>query len=329
MDYGGSVNVTAMIADAKSSQLSQGRIDLGPLGTDSVVIEVSHCGLCGGDLRLLTNKDHARLIPGHEVVGKIVEVGQSISQNRIGELVGVGWQSAACRSCHWCLRGEPELCVNQEETCIGRAGGFATHIKVQSEFAIPIPDGLDPIHAAPLLCGGLAVFTPLINYKIGQGHRVGVVGIGGLGHLALQFLKALGAEPIAFSHSPNKESDAFALGASMFVNLNDGERSRELHSSCDFIICTSSGPIDWKEMLKVLRPGGIICVVGVSNSEIQLSAKDLIDERKTLTGNPIGSPATLRSLFDFVLENKIRPWTTNYSMSEANNGVLPVALRDV
>ena len=316
--------VQAMGVDAARRVLSPYQYELDPLKAHEVLIEVSHCGVCRGDLRLFRDQRQGEprvLVPGHEVVGHVVRTGTTVSTLVPGDRVGVGWQSGCCRACEWCQRGEPELCPTQEETCIRRPGGYATHVKVQAEFAVRIPEEIESLHAAPLLCGGLAVFSPLKRYDPRSGARVGVVGIGGLGHLGLQFCRVFGLHTIAFSSSVNKLADARELGADDFIDLSDQSSMKKMNCSCDFILSTSSENLNWRELLRVLRPGGILCVVGVASSEIQLPVSELIDERKTITGSPIGSPKTLRALLEFVSQHKIRPWTECFRMSNASEAI--------
>ena len=316
--------VQAMAVAQDGKALSPSRYELSPLKAYEVLIEVSHCGVCRGDLRLFRRHDCDSadlLVPGHEIVGHIVKTGVDVTTCKIGDRVGVGWQSGSCRTCEWCHRGEPELCPAQEETCIMRCGGYATHVKVQADFAVPIPPAIDSCRAAPLLCGGLAVYSPLRRYNLPQGARVGVVGIGGLGHLALQFCQAFGLRAVAFSTSPDKSNDARALGAEEFIGLGDHFSMKKMQSSCDFILSTSAGNVEWQELLKLLRPGSTLCAVGVATSEIQLPISELIDERKTIAGSPIGSPRTLRGLLEFVSQQGIGPWTERFRMSEASHAI--------
>lgn len=314
------VIVEAMAIAQDGKTLSPHRYELEALGPRDVLIEVSICGVCRGDLRLFRRRDQSDsglLVPGHEIVGYVIETGEAVDTHNPGDRVGVGWQSGSCGRCEWCRQGEPELCPVQEETCISRPGGYATHMKVQAEFAVPIPPEIDSRHAAPLLCGGLAVFSPLERRNLKPGSRVGVVGIGGLGHLALQFCKALGLGALAFSTSSSKANDACALGADAFIEINDQSSMKKMESSCDFILSTSAGNVNWRQLLKLLRPGGTLCAIGVASSEIQLPVCELIDERKTISGSPIGSPKTLRALLEFVSRHGIRPWTEAFRMSGA------------
>lgn len=179
-----------------------------PLGADDVEIAISHCGICHSDVHLVDGDwgDVFPVVPGHEIVGNVVG-GSAFSA---GQRVGVGWQRNSCGECEWCAAGEEELCPKNEATCMGSFGGFADRIRVNRRFVFPIPEALPSEVAAPLLCGGVTVYSPLARFA-GAGTRVGVIGIGGLGHLALQFAKAMGCEVTAFSRSRDKEAEALPM----------------------------------------------------------------------------------------------------------------------
>jgi uncharacterized zinc-type alcohol dehydrogenase-like protein len=188
---------------------------------------------------------------------------------------------------------------------------------------------IQSFHAAALLCGGLAVFSPLKRYGLKPKSRVGVVGVGGLGHMALQFCRVLGFHTLAFSTSPKKSADTRELGADEFVHLSDQLAVKRVESSCDFILSTSCGHLDWRQLLRILRPGGTLCLVGVTTSEVHLPVSDLIDERKTVAGSPIGSPKTLRTLLQFVCQHKLRPWTECFRMSNASEAIARLQSRQL
>ena len=171
----------------------------GELGPNDVEIRVSHCGICHSDVHLVDGDWGASsypMVPGHEIVGTVAAAGPAVRQLAVGQRVGVGWQCGACLECEWCVSGQENLCAQEEATCVERPGGFAERIRVDGRFAFPIPDALRSEHAAPLLCGGVTVYAPLARFAR-PSLRVGVIGIGGLGHLALQFARAMGCEVTA------------------------------------------------------------------------------------------------------------------------------------
>jgi uncharacterized zinc-type alcohol dehydrogenase-like protein len=268
------------------------------------------------------------IVPGHEIVGEIVQLGRAVSGLKLGTRVGIGWQSGSCGHCEWCRSGQEHLCADQEETCIGRSGGFASRIKVQARFAVPVPEGLDSAHAAPLLCAGIAVYSPLRRHRLHEGQRAAVVGIGGLGHLALQFLRALGCTSDAFSTSSAKAQDARSFGADGFFCLQDHKALSKVRSTYDFIVSTSPGLCDLTELLRMLRPRGTLCVV-VPRVNLSFAADELIGFQKTIEGSPIGSPATIAEMFRFAVDRNVRPSVECFPMTDGNTALKRLADRQI
>ena len=315
------MNARALIVDGNSGRLVPAEIWIDDLRDDEVLVRVTHCGVCRSDLnrlRITDSSSNVPAVPGHEIVGEIVGAGRSVSGVSIGTRVGIGWQSGSCGHCEWCRQGQEHLCVDQEETCLGRSGGFATHVKVQSRFAVPIPERLDSAHAAPLLCAGITVFSPLIRHSIGADQKTAVVGIGGLGHLALQFLRAMGCAPDAFSRSPWKAEDARNFGAKNFFCLEDQRAQGDFVSTYDFVLSTSPGMSDVSGLIRMLRPQGILCLVGVPHEAIAFAAEDLIAFQKTIEGSPIGSPMLIAQMFRFAVGKGVIPRIECSSMTDAN-----------
>ncbi|MGZ8886460.1 MAG: NAD(P)-dependent alcohol dehydrogenase [Halobacteriota archaeon] len=208
-------------------------------------IEVSHCGVCHSDIHLIDNDwniSHYPLVPGHEIVGAVRATGVKVKRLSVGKRVGVGWQSGSCLRCEWCLNGYENLCRNKVLTCVKRYGGFADFVRTDSRFAFTIPDSLDSASAAPLLCAGLTVYAPMKRIGLRPHDHVGIVGIGGLGHIALQFARAMDCEVTAFSTNPKKEEDSFAFGADHFVNSRNENEMQGTKRTLDFILLTASAP---------------------------------------------------------------------------------------
>lgn len=257
-----------------------------------VEVKISHCGICHSDVHLVDNDwgiSQYPLVPGHEIVGTVSAMGSSAKHLKAGQRVGIGWQCSSCMSCEWCIAGKEKLCSNIGGTCLRNHGGFAKAIVVDSRFALALPDGLESENAAPLLCGGITVFAPLIHFDIRPTMKVGVIGIGGLGHLALQFYKAWGCEVTAFSATPRKEKEAKSFGAHRVLNSKDPEVLKANAATLDFIISTAPGDLDWGVYLDVLRPEGKICVVGVPKNPMSVPAFPLIAGQKTVCGSYRGS----------------------------------------
>jgi len=247
--------IHAHAAREARAPLTPHTIETGPLRPFEVELAVTHCGICHSDIHLIDDDWHISrypLVPGHEVVGTVQACGPAVTDVRVGQRVGVGWQSGSCLACEWCLRGDEMCCAQEEATCVGRPGGFADRLRVDSRFAHPLPDALASEHAAPLLCAGITVYAPLAA-GVQPGMRVGVVGIGGLGHLALQFARAMGAEVTAFSTTPGKAAEAERFGAHHFVVSSDARQMEQAKGTLDYVLSTVTAPLDWPVWLDVLR----------------------------------------------------------------------------
>jgi alcohol/geraniol dehydrogenase (NADP+) len=312
---------------AAGAQLLAFKYDPGTLGADEIEIKISHCGICHSDIFLIDNDwgmSKYPFIPGHEIVGTVVAVGSGVKDRSMGERVGVGWQADSCGICEWCRRGEEQLCAKAQPTCVGRNGGFADKIRVNSRFAVPVPAALESENAAPLMCAGITVYSPIRNYGVRPSSRVGVIGIGGLGHLGIQFAKAFGAEVTAFSTSKEKESEARKLGAHHFVNTRDIAELKKVAGSFDLLLSTVSADQDWQAYVAALRPKGTLCLVGASPSPVQLAAFSLIGAQKAVSGSNTGSPQDLAEMLDVAARHGVKAVTEKFSMAKANDAVARV-----
>src|ERR1700757_3173904 len=216
--------IQGLAVHAAGAELLLFRYDPGELGLQEVEIGISHCGICHSDIHLIANdwgNSKYPFIPGHEIIGTVRAVGSDVRSLKVGQRVGLGWQSNSCGQCEWCIKGLENLCASSEGTCLHRHGGYADRVRANARFVLPIPEALPSEEAAPLLCGGITVYNPLRSHGINPSSRVGVVGIGGLGHMAIQFARVFGAEVTAFSSSVAKEDEARELGAHNFVNARD------------------------------------------------------------------------------------------------------------
>ena len=312
---------------AAGAQLLAFKYDPGALRADEVEIKISHCGICHSDISLIDNDwgmSKYPFIPGHEIVGAVVAVGSGVKNLTMGERVGVGWQADSCGICEWCRRGEEQLCAKSQPTCVGRNGGYADKIRVSSRFAVPVPEALESESAAPLMCAGITVYSPMRNYDVRPSSRVGVIGIGGLGHLGIQFAKAFGAEVTAFSASKEKEAEARKLGAHHFVNTRDLGELKKVAGSFDLLLSTVSADQDWQAYVSALRPNGTLCVVGASPSPIQVGAFSLIGAQKAVSGSNSGSPRDLAEMLDVAARHGVKAVTEKFPMAKANDAVAKV-----
>ncbi|QLH35451.1 MAG: NAD(P)-dependent alcohol dehydrogenase [Parachlamydiaceae bacterium] len=308
---------------AKSAKQSLQPFEYDPeaLGPWDIEVKISHCGLCHSDLHLIDNDwniSQYPLVPGHEIVGTVSAVGSNVRNLNVGQRVGIGWQRSSCFDCEWCKSGEENLCAKQEATCVGHKGGFADSIRADSRFAFAIPDQLPSEFVGPLLCGGITVFSPLRSHHVDASKRVGIVGIGGLGHLALQFAKAMGARVTAFSSTPSKEEEAKKFGADTFVSSTNLKEMKSLAGTFDLILVTISQPLDWSIYLNLLRPKGALSFVGVQSQPVSLPVFPLIAGRKSIDGSNIGNRHEIEEMLKFAAENNVKPQIEVFPMQEIN-----------
>jgi uncharacterized zinc-type alcohol dehydrogenase-like protein len=316
--------IQGLAAHAAGAELLPYRYDPGKLGSQEVEIAVTHCGICHSDLHLISNDwgiSHYPFIPGHEVVGMIAAVGADVRILQVGQRVGLGWQSNSCGECEWCTRGMENLCPTAEGTCVHRNGGYAESVRANARFVIPIPDALKSELTAPLLCGGITVYSPLRTHGVNPSSRVGVIGIGGLGHLAIQFARVFGAQVTAFSTSAAKEAEARALGAHHFVNSRESKALKEVAGTQDFILSTINADQDWGVYIQALRPTGTLCFVGVPPSPVSVHAFPLIAGMRSISGNPTGSPHALREMLDVAARHGVQAQVESFPMAKANEAI--------
>ena len=257
--------IQGLAAHAAGAELLPYRYDPGEVGLNEVEIGISHCGICHSDVHLISNDwgiSQYPFIPGHEVIGAVTAVGAEVRSLAVGQRVGLGWQSNSCGQCEWCMRGMENLCPTAEATCVHRNGGYASQVRANARFVMPIPDALPSEQAAPLLCGGITVYNPLRTHGVNPSSRVGVIGIGGLGHMAIQFARVFGAEVTAFSTSPTKEEEARELGANHFVNSRETKGMRDVAGTMDLILSTVNANEEWNMYLQALRPTGRFVLAG-------------------------------------------------------------------
>lgn len=315
------MKIKAYAAKEKGGRIEAFEYEPKELGPEDIEVKISHCGVCHSDLHLL-NDDFGMtqfpFVPGHEITGTVTAKGEK-AMFAIGDMVGIGWQSGSCGECAYCRHGEENLCALSSATCVSGFGGYAEKIRINSRFALKIPAGLAPSEAAPLLCGGVTVYTPFKVYGVRPWMKVGVIGIGGLGHLALQFARAMGCEVTAFSTSENKEKEALALGAHNFVSTRKNGVMTSLAGRFDFIISTVSADVNWGEYINALAPKGRLSIVGVPENEIKFHAFPLLVGQRSVSGSVIGSPSTIGEMLEFSARNGVKAKTEIYKMSEVND----------
>lgn len=324
--------IRGLAVHAAGAHLLQYTYEVGELGAHEVEVRISHCGVCHSDVHLIDNDwgmSKYPFIPGHEIVGTITAVGSAVTDRTPGERVGIGWQADSCGSCEWCRTGQEQLCARSQPTCIGRNGGYAESIRVNSRFAIPVPEGMQSEHVAPLLCAGITVYAPLRNYHVSPAARVGIIGIGGLGHLGIQFARAFGADVTAFSTSADKQAEALSLGAHHFVNTRETSAIKKLAGSFDFLLSTVSADQDWQGYVNALRPNGTLCFVGAPATAVPMQIFPLISGQRRVVGSSTGSPHDLAEMLAVAARHGIEAITERFPMEKANEAVARVKKNQV
>lgn len=314
----------AWAADKSGSVLTPFEYQPGELGPEQVEIRVESCGVCHSDLSMIDNdwgNSVYPLVAGHEAIGIVEAVGDFAKGVTVGDRVGLGWFSGSCMSCRPCLSGRQNLCEKGEQTIVSRHGGFADRVRCHWSWAIGLPEGLDPSKSGPLFCGGITVFGPISDFDVKPTHRVGVIGIGGLGHLALQFLNKWGCHVTAFTSSDSKADEAKGLGAHEVLNSRDSAAMKSAAGSFDFILSTVNVSLDWDAYLNLLAPDGRLHFVGAVLEPVKIPAFALISGRKRISGSPLGSIATVKEMLDFCARHGIAPQTESFDMKDVNDAL--------
>jgi len=282
-----------------------------------VVIEILYCGVCHSDLHTVRDewgKGEYPIVPGHEIIGRVTAVGKGVSKFKVGDMAGVGCMVDSCRECASCKEDLEQFCEKGATfTYVGKdrhdgsvtQGGYSSQIVVDEAFTLHISDKLDPAAAAPLLCAGITTYSPLKHWKVGKGSKVGVVGLGGLGHMALKLAHAFGATVVQFTTSESKREDAMRLGADEVVLSNNAEQMNAHAGTFDFILDTVSAKHDLDVYLRMLKREGTMTLVGVPDKPAELAAGALIFGRRSLAGSLIGGIAETQEMLDFCAENGI------------------------
>ncbi len=316
--------IQAYAVHEPGGKLQRFEYDPGDLAPGQVEIDVLACGICHSDLAMIENQWEMTaypLVPGHEVVGTVAAVGEGVTNVAVGDMVGLGWYSGSCLTCRQCMSGDHNLCAGNEGTIVGRHGGFADTVRCQAEWAIPLPQGVDAAKAGPLFCGGITVFNPIVQFGVRPTDRVGVIGIGGLGHLALQFLAKWGCEVTAFTSTDAKADEAREMGAHHVVNSRDAAQLEAVAGSFDLILSTVNVDLDWNSFLVALGPRGRLHSVGAVPSPIPVPAFSVIPGQKSVSGSPLGSPATTAMMLEFCARHGIEAVTEHFPMSEVNEAL--------
>ncbi|MHB8302174.1 MAG: NAD(P)-dependent alcohol dehydrogenase [Acidobacteriaceae bacterium] len=309
---------------AAGAELLPFKYEAGELQPNEVEIDITHCGICRSDLHLIDNDwglTKYPFVPGHEIVGTIAAMGGQVKDRSTGQRVAVGWQADSCGTCEWCMRGDENLCAQSQGTCVHHHGGFAEKVRVNARFAIPVPEALASENTAPLMCAGITVYNPIRSAGIFPGSRVAVIGIGGLGHLALQFAHVFGAEVTAVSTSLDKEPEAKSLGAHHFVNSRDNGAMKKLAGSFDLVLSTVPQDQDWNTLVAALRPRGTLWLVGVPPSPLSAQVFPLIAGQRSIAASPSGGPHMLQEMLAVAARHDVKAITEPFPMAKANDAI--------
>ncbi len=316
--------VHAYAATEANGSLRPFEYELGSIGPEEVDIEVESCGICHSDLSMLEDAwgmTHFPFVPGHEVIGTISAVGDRVSHLAVGDRVGLGWHAGYCMTCDQCLDGHHNLCANAEPTIVSRHGGFADKVRAQAASVAKLPDELDAKKAGPLLCGGMAVFNPLVQLDLSPTGSVGVIGIGGLGHLALKFARAWGCHVTAFTSSGSKEQEALDLGAHDTINSRDPEAVKSAAGRFDLLISTVNVKLDWNSYIGSLKPRGRLHMLGATTEPLDLNLIPMMFSQLSVSSSPVGSPVTIRKMLNFAARHDIKPVTEHFSFDQVNDAM--------
>ena len=305
-------------------ELKPFEFDPGSLGRDEVEIDVENCGICQSDLSMIDNlwgMAQYPLVPGHEVIGKVAKKGDGVTSVNVGDRVGLGWHSGYCLTCPSCLSGDHNLCATAQGTMVGRHGGFAEQVRAHATSVVALPDGVDIQSAGPLFCGGITVFNPMVQFDLKPTGRVAVIGIGGLGHMALQFLRAWGCEVTAFTSTDSKREEALEMGAHHTINSRDPEAIAAAAGRFDLVMSTVNVKLDWNAFLATLTPRGRLHFVGATLEPLDLGVFPLIGGQRSVSGSPVGSPAVIAQMLEFAARHGIKPVIETYRFDQVNEAL--------
>ena len=317
------VRVVGYAAKAIGQPLEPFEYPAPELGPHDVRVSVTHCGVCHTDIHAIDNYYGITafpFVPGHEIVGHVSAIGAEVSELKTGDRVGIGWQGRSCMQCEWCLKGEEQLCMDivPSGTWVPY-GGFSSSVVVDSRFAYPLPSTMASQVAAVLMCAGITVYSPLRRYSAQPETKIAVVGVGGLGHLAIQFAHAFGYEVAALSSSPEKRDQALAFGANRFIDINDEADLGQVDYGFDVLICTASGGVPWEALLMTLKKKGMLVLLGFP--DVALNSTDLVAHELSITGCFLGSRATMREMLRFADLHRIAPKIETMPMSQINEAI--------
>ncbi len=334
------MHVPAYAAPAAVEPLVPTTIERRDVGPNDVLIKIEYAGICHSDIHTVNGDWGPQpypLVPGHEIVGIVTEVGTAVTRHRVGDRVGVGCMVNSCGECANCRNGDEQYCQNGMVPTYGGVdrdgtvtqGGYSTHVVVDADYVLSVPESLDPAAAAPLLCAGITTYAPLRRWGAGPGKKVAVVGLGGLGHMAVKLAHSMGAEVTVLSQTLKKQEDGLRLGADHYHATSDPDTFVQLADRFDLIVNTVSADIDINAYLNLLNVDGTLACVGVAPGPLALNGFLLIGGRRTLTGSMIGGIALTQEMLDFCAEHGIGADVEVISADRINEAYERVLASDV
>ncbi|MFV2058759.1 MAG: NAD(P)-dependent alcohol dehydrogenase [Thiohalomonadales bacterium] len=316
--------INAYAADEPNGTLKPFEYDPGVLAEHDVEIDIEYCGICHSDLSMIDNEwgmSEYPLVAGHEAIGTISLLGAKVSHLKLGDAVGLGWHAGYCMTCHACLSGDHNLCASSQGTIVSRHGAFADKVRASAVSVIKLPDHIDKETAGPLFCGGITVFNPLVQFNISSTDKVAVVGVGGLGHMALQFLNAWGCKVTAFTSTIDKKKELLEMGAHEVISSSDSAELESVAGQFDYIISTVNVKLDWNAILNTLKSKGRLHFVGATLDPLDINAMSLIMGQRSISGSPVGSPATIAKMLNFAVQHNIKPVVEKFNFNDINKAL--------
>lgn len=286
-------------------------------GPHDVEIDILYCGVCHTDIHLTRNDwgiSVYPMVPGHEIIGRVRSVGNHVKKLKPGDMAGVGCLVDSCRECSYCEEGLEQYCQGgfvltysayEKDGKTITQGGYSSKIVVDERFVLKVSEKLSPAHAAPLLCAGITTYSPLRHWKVGKGHKIGIIGLGGLGHMAIKFAVAFGADVTVLSTSPGKKADALKLGAHNFVITTDEEQVKSVTNTFDFILNTLSAPHDYNKYISMMKIDGTMICVGLPVEPMTIPSFNIVFTRKCVAGSLIGGLPETQEMLDYCAEHNI------------------------
>ncbi|HST98370.1 MAG TPA: NAD(P)-dependent alcohol dehydrogenase [Geodermatophilus sp.] len=334
------MRVNAYAAPAAGRPLAATTIERRDVGATDVLIEITHAGICHSDIHTVNGDWGPQpfpVVPGHEIVGVVAQVGTDVTTHQVGDRVGVGCMVNSCGHCANCRNGDEQYCLNgmvgtyaaTDHDGSTTQGGYSTHVVVDAGFVLRVPDGIDSAAAAPLLCAGITTYSPLRHWGAGPGKRVAVVGLGGLGHMGVKLAHAMGAEVTVLSQSLKKQEDGLRLGADAYFATSDPDTFSELAGRFDLIVNTVSAPIDVDAYLSLLAVGGALVNVGAPAEPLSLNVFSLIGGRRSYAGSMIGGIAETQEMLDFCAAHGIGAEVEVIAADQVNEAYERVLASDV